>query len=245
MLNLPTNVTCDPETHRYFVDGVEYESVTALINRFNPAFAAEECAARLAKTEAGKEALLQQWEAQGKHTRAVGTAVHEGLQHYVWHGKRREVDLTGPTEILQTIQGGIAFLTDHPYLKPVATEQRIAHPKYRVAGTFDYLGINEDVYYLIDWKTSGHINYLGYERMYPPLDRLMSDTFTTYSLQLGVYEKLLKDGHDIVVSKKWIVQVFPNGAYDIHEATELPIFVDALLANARSRPEGETDRGPS
>ena len=109
-------------------------------------------------------------------------------------------------------------------LYPVAVEQSIFDPDFNIAGTFDSLfsfTSRPDMYALIDWKT-GNFNTVPYnddDTMLPPYDDLPNCELTFYSLQLSLYNIILKRMAEIDVHKTYIGHITEKRV-DMHEVVD-------------------------
>lgn len=191
------------DDHTYWVDGVEFDSVTNVIESCFEQFDAEYWAERKATPDHTKEMILAEWEAKGAAARNLGTEMHDRIERYY---------LGQPVEPQWMADGSFqrfaAFATDIR-LCPFRSEWRIFHEESRMAGTLDFLALRPDGKVDIwDWKRSSKIvdslgnpiDYNSYGKTaLEPLGHLPDTVYHHYALQVSIYRYILETKYDLQV----------------------------------------------
>lgn len=91
----------------------------------------------------------------------------------------------------------------------VVLEQSVCFPKYKIAGTFDYLGLfkNTDLF-IFDWKTNANFIVESDYCLLPPFDFLDKSKLTLYSIQTFIYKFILEQYYKLSVRDTRIVWFF-------------------------------------
>ncbi len=216
------NLEFDKINHKYYVNKEECISVTTKIQKYFP-FKKEKISKIVAeKTMSTQYEIEDEWNLLAK----IGSLTHELIDDYI---KGKCTDKTN-----NFIQGALLFLRDNPDFEVIASEIQIFSHKYKTAGTIDLIvkDIKTKKIYTIDWKTSQKpISKTEYWEMgKTPFDTIPNNKFYKYSLQLWIYNLILKDEYGIDVWDSYIIHINNNikASYDkicpcsmIFEAEEL------------------------
>ena len=207
-------ITFTEDDHRYVDDfDIEYTSCTTLVHSAFEPFDAQSAAERKsARTGIPPEQYIRQWKENCKRATDDGTRMHENCEHQLLmqfdkmhkpydENERREFRAAW-NEVEKIKAAG--FICAEP-------EKLVFSPRFRVAGSIDLLcSKKEKSYVMIDWKrvkkisTSGFQGKTGIEF---PTRNLQDCNFIHYSLQLSIYEQILKIEHYIpsdAVVDKWL-----------------------------------------
>lgn len=227
----------DAATHTYYVGGVEYDSVTTLVESCFEQFDAEYWAARKATPGHTREMILQEWAAKGEAARNLGTLMHERIESYY---------LGNPVEPAwmadSTFRIFAAFATD-VRLCPFRTEWRIFHEESRIAGTLDFLALRPDRRLEIwDWKRSTKVvDSLGrpiaanpYGKCaFEPIGHVPDTTYHHYALQVSIYRYILAEKYGVDTVAAHLGVFHPDcGRYYV---VDLPYMRDEVEALVSSR----------
>ena len=172
-----------------------YESVTSLINFYTPEFDAKATSERVALRRGVRpDEVLTEWEDKAERARDLGTRVH-AHQEALALGKRPTTHPMNAHEAGIFESGAKAVLGMRRLgFEVVATEMMIALPNDCIAGMIDFLLKKGSDYYILDWKTNAVIrdaNQYG-TKMCAPFGHLDHCELITYSIQLSMYEYILK-----------------------------------------------------
>ncbi len=174
--------------------GRDYTSATRLIHDAFPPFDADAVASRLA-TEKGteKEAILQEWQERAR----LGTRAHENCEHQILgnfaalHTPETEEErdrFAAAWNAVEEIKAA-GFTAMEP-------EKLIFSPRFRISGSIDLFAEHPDGWYmLLDWKYIRKLRekaYNGETGTIPPTAHLQNCNAVHYSLQLNIYELILK-----------------------------------------------------
>jgi len=194
-----------------------YESVTSLINFYTPAFDSKAASERVAiRRGVRPDEVLTEWEDKAERACNLGTRVHA-------HQEALALDKRTTTHPVDAHEAGIfeagakAVLGMRRFgFEVVATEMMVALPSDCVAGTIDLLLKKGDNYYIIDWKSNAVIrdtNQYG-TKMCAPFEHLDHCELVTYSIQLSMYEYILKHEWyipDTATCHRVIAHLTPDG----------------------------------
>lgn len=203
----------DPQTHAYTIGGVEYHSVTTVVDDCFTPFDAEAMARRKATPERTAQMILDEWTEKGRVARELGTLMHDRIEHHY-------LGLTHPdmTTDMATYRLFERF-ADQRHLNPYRTEWRIFSDDYLVAGTLDFLGYDNGRFVIYDWKRSSKL--LGRDcrststhsygkHAKAPLQHLPDATYYHYALQVSVYRLILSMDYGIDVDEAYLGVFHPD-----------------------------------
>lgn len=193
------HIEFEPESHKYYHCGIEYKSVTTVVESLFEAFDAEYWSRRKTRTEEEAAALRAEWEKKATEARDMGTEMHARIERF----------------FLDDEQAGAC--DDHCYrlfrrfqakfnLRPYRTEWRIYHEEARLAGTLDFLAYDGNGFEIYDWKRSNKlVDGFGNTLQSNPYGKtgtgIASDIPDTslyrYALQLSVYRYILETKYGI------------------------------------------------
>jgi hypothetical protein len=229
------------DTHQYFVDGVEYPSVTTFIKLFHKAFDAEAISNKISDGDPiHKAKLLKDWAASGP----AGTKVHNELEEYI---KNKTV----PKNPCIQFKAGVNFVIDMAKKGwvPLHTELPMFCEYMKLAGTADtiFVNINDPTQILLtDWKTCKNIPKVGYvqstfigndtygvpryeyntPKFFTPIDHLEDTKFNHYAMQLTIYQAMLELHYGYTVVGRVIVHLKHNTSR--YEPMESPYLFNEL-----------------
>lgn len=208
------------ENHVYTdKDGVVYQSVSSILNKYKEPFDRLGIAKKVSKSRGvSVEKILSEWDASALH----GTNVHKQLEgffsdcdygndlinHYIpmlQHWKKQKVNFYTEV-ILSDCQSKIAGMADLIVEKPTGR------------------------WSIVDWKTSAKINKVAYGRkkMKGILSHLNDCNFIHYSLQLSIYACLL----GCTIDKMALVHIPRNQlTFDIVHCLDLRNEAEKVIAN--------------
>lgn len=203
--------------HKYVVKQAEhlrFSSVTTFIHDFFEGFDAEKVANKLSGTgkyiNTSVEELLADWEQSG----IDGTKVHNQIEDAILQGHPFKAVKTNNLEAktIHALEWLSYVIEPHYKLFP---EVKIYSIKYQLAGTIDLLVYNTltDQWLIVDWKTNKKINKYGFGGAMGknPATRLLPDCHHShYTLQLSLYQYLLKLEYGIEIEDRILVHLKPK-----------------------------------
>ena len=151
-------VKLDHENHIYTNTETDekYNSVTTLIGSYKKKFDSDKWSKVVAKREGTtQEQILNKWSEITTTAQNRGTNVHLIMENYVKYNK---------------IEKGYEALVDSfvkktiGVLKPnsnILSEELLYTHKYKVAGTADLIVENDDIFYVLDFKTNKKFNFVN------------------------------------------------------------------------------------
>jgi len=215
LFNPSNEITLNDTNHKYILKGFEhikFKSVTTVISEYFEEFDKVKVATNL-KQNSPKyrhftiEEIIDAWDKSAQ----FGTDVHRELEDYINHNKKPFI---GRSKI------AIKWLNN--YLKKsdfdLYSEIIVYCKKLKIAGTVDLLihdKIN-NIYSLIDWKTSKKIDTMGYRNKTgnkPETEDLLDTNFNHYSLQLSLYRYLLEKNYSIKIKDQIIVHITDDSVH--------------------------------
>lgn len=203
----------DEASHTYTFKGIKIsKSVSGKIKSFYEPFDAEKIAPFSAKKLGiTTEEVLAMWAEKAKVANERGTKIHLFAE---LHQVDRTISPSSPEE-----EAIAKFFRKMPkrYI-PVAKELRMVHFTDLFAGTLDMLMWDSltETYVIVDWKTNQDLykNYKG-KKMLAPFRHLLDCSLSKYKLQLSYYQNLLQQIPGVIVSRRIIVWVKPDGTYEM------------------------------
>jgi len=224
------------EEHKYLYDGHECVSVTTMIKNFEPIFDQELMASLYAKKH-GLEMfdVLKDWENIRDQSATVGTEIHKyaemrfGQKYYT-----PDSTLEIPVNLMGMIEDFYSMAKGR--LIPVKMEWVVGDKDKGICGMVDKLFYNLKAKELQIWdyKTSKKIDSKSMynKKMVGPLKHLDSCELVKYSLQLGVYKKIIEKNCQIKLGNSYICWVNEvNDSFKVIETLDLSNEVD-LIWNA-------------
>jgi ATP-dependent exoDNAse (exonuclease V) beta subunit len=185
------------EKHEYKVGRTKYVSVTTIIGEQFPKFDADEVAERVAlKQKRSPASIKKEWADKGAEACRFGTKIHKWAEDIL---NKLELSREGTEKELAYLKSLEEFIPK--FLKKyeiIEAEKMIFSPKYKIAGTIDLLARNKKTgkIHVLDWKTNKAIereNRWQKGKGKDELSHLDSCNFNKYSLQLNLYQRLLKE----------------------------------------------------
>ncbi len=229
----------DEPSHTYTVDGVQYETVTTLVEDCFEKFNAEYWAERKATADCPKEALLAKWAEQGKVARDLGTRLHDRIEHHYLGYLPDEEALSD-----LAFQHFLEF-TKQRQLTPFRSEWRIFIEEFKVAGTLDFLVINPDgTYEIWDWKRSNKVVAINGEPIKATrfhkfgkgvVSHIEDTSYWHYALQVSIYRYILREKYGIETVGAYLGIFHPD--YTQPHVVDLPYLEEDVinLLNCRNR----------
>ena len=232
-LNKFNGIVFDDLDHSYFYDGLRCTSVTTLLSKFKKPFETNIIAERYA-TKNGLIAadVIQEWEKIRDASASRGTELHKYAE-LKFTNKRYDVDKnTGAQDLTWMIDN---FYKDYiNKLLLVRAEFIVGDKDLRICGMLDKLFYNvvDSELQIWDYKTNKEIaTHSKYKnKMTNGLEHLAECEYNTYSLQLGVYKKIIEKNTDLKIGKSYICWVNDkNSNYIVMKTADLEKEVDIVL----------------
>ena len=236
-----SDVVFQEEGHKYFLNGVELDSVSSVAQKYEEEFDTELRATKYAEDHGETpEYWIDQWRFTNLKATVTGTQVHSFAESMSW------LHMGHPENI--TDDNKYKYIADKNWLIPtrpkeVAAQHFFEHfpenthivlPETRIynvgkdikyAGTFDLLvyydnpeGKDKSGLVIMDWKTNADI-YKSYSRqngkmLYWPFTNLYQEPFGIYTLQLNLYSMALENIGLPVIGKR-IIWLKDDETYEI------------------------------
>lgn len=219
------------DRHRYTLDGTYLPSVTGVVSKFKPPFDKDGISKRVAKRDGLTQSeVLDDWARKAKTATDLGTEVHNLIEAY-WNGTPNPIAHTDTVYSDEAKKRFAAFLAFRqaklPNLFPLAAELQVFSRKLKVAGTIDLLAFNrrDGRVYIFDWKTNKEFKTdldKAWDQLKTPFEDLASNHLNDYSIQLSLYQVLLKEEADINVKGAVLLHLPPGGANPVmHHCKDL------------------------
>ena len=231
----------DPQAHVYTIDGTEYCSVTTVVESCFEQFDAD----RWAEIKAPQQGLTPEelkalWARKGEIARTLGTQMHEKIERY-YLGAMPSPSGGGREGALdETYQLFLRFTRQY-HLTPYRTEWAIYDEDSRVAGTLDFLNLQDNVFTIYDWKRSNKILYHGQpdtvsrfgKKALAPISHIPDTTYWHYALQVSIYRYILEKNYHIRTAAGRLAIFHPD--YHQPHVVEVPYLRDEAIAVLRHR----------
>lgn len=193
------------EDHRYVIkdkrSGKEEKdliSVTNLIHSYFPPFDPDGkvCASCAKRDNVTVEEMRARWDKNRDDAATLGTRCHEYMEDLIRQRKPRNEPQNDKEKAIFEHMAHFYKDTIKPNFEQVTPEKIVCDIDLGLAGTIDFLAKDPkaDQYIMMDWKTNKAINMESRFGKYafPPIEHIPDCEFGTYSLQLNLYEFILK-----------------------------------------------------
>jgi len=247
-----TTIYFTEDDHRYWTDTrSEFVSGTTFIKHYFPEFNAHEIARKKTIKECPDEqlqadywqGLIDKWEEKRDAAGRMGTRVHENCEDQIQgrpirntkpeHDHERAIMATAYNAVNEVLAMG---------LKLWACEKIVFDESLSVAGTIDLVMYHpkSGTVYIFDWKTNETLNHtndygdFGYE----PIAHLEHCNVVHYTLQLSLYEWLLRTQNHVKADTKFermLIHLRPDG-YDFVPVPYAANEITALTNHFRVNP---------
>jgi hypothetical protein len=203
--------------HKYTCAGeANYTSVTTWNHSHFKPFDADAIITKMMKNERtwptspyhGKtrEEIKAGWDKNRDEAAQLGTAMHYAIECYYKGDANVNASLSPYF---------LAFIADHPHLKPYRTEWMIFDEDVRLAGSVDmvYADEGENEIMIYDWKRCKDIkktNGFGEFALTECIVHLPDTNFWHYALQLNTYKAILEAKYNKKVTRMCLVCLHPN-----------------------------------
>jgi len=208
----------DPKYHTYtnLVTGKRLTSVTRFLKLFENEFDSDFFSNKIAKKRGITQAqVLKEWKEKADLSCKIGTDCHYIIEHYILHGEILEPKNKKEEIVIKYIND---FLVSKRVI-PNETEY-IVYNDY-LAGQIDFIAERNGLF-IKDFKTNEKIETYSYGKyMLNEFSMFPDSSFYKYSLQLDIYEKLIKKP----IKGKFIVHIKEN-EYIFYKCEEMLKFID-------------------
>lgn len=174
-----------------------------------------------------REDIEAEWEANRVAASEAGTKMHFDIECFY-----NELMVSNPSVEYGYFQ---KFVQDFPWLEAYRTEWTVYHEELKVSGSIDmvFRDTRDGRFYIYDWKRSKEIkyddNYCDFA-LSESLKKLPNLNFWHYSLQLGIYKRILEEKYGLVVAGMFLVVLHPdNSEYLRIETANLSEEIEALF----------------
>ena len=241
------SIRFEPSGHRYWFEGdesTELESVTTVVGKLHKPFESEKWATKKAlQRKVTKEIILAEWDENARRACDKGTLTHYYMECF-YTGRKFVVpeDLTRP-EIVKAFEDTKKccrqfMVQNHETLIPVASEFKVGKKEWKLVGTIDqlFLDSNGDLW-IYDWKTNKKFSTgNSWDNLLSPFDFMQDSSLNGYSIQLGLYRKIVEDCTGLKVRGCRLVWLPENGdsykQYDcVFLKNEIDAFVNSRMAS--------------
>jgi len=239
--------------HIHYIDDVHHYynmnnrerliSVTQLIKKYRKPFPRDYMSKRKAKEYGtSQKNVLEMWDNKSLRGAARGSILHDYLENK-WFNKEFNINYSNyisddliTNEFLskqkKIMNMALNFYKDHKHIIPIRTELIVGNDK--IAGQVDFFGYNleTDSYVLLDYKTDKKIDYDNeYQAFLKPLSHLRDCEYNKYSLQIKLYESLLKCVVEDINEKFIVWFNADNNNYELIKIKNLTDEANTILSN--------------
>jgi ATP-dependent exoDNAse (exonuclease V) beta subunit len=128
------------------------------------------------------------------------------------------------------------FHNDHKNLKPYRTEWMIYHVPLKLAGSIDFVVLNDDGSLdILDWKRCKDIKkYSPWDKyaITSEIDYVPDTNYWHYSLQLNTYKYILEDQYEKKVKNMYLICLHPdNDGYQKIKVPDMQNEIRQLMKN--------------
>ncbi len=213
-------------------------SVTGVIGKYKKPFDADYHAGRKADAiGVDKQVILDEWAEKGRFASDKGSLVHYYMEQMMkmetfevpkQYMRKDVLDAFKRTKPICN-----KFLKDsYNTLEHVSAEQLVGCPEWGITGMIDQIVRNKQTgeYYLLDWKTNKAINKTSRYKLTGSLSHLDSSELTIYSLQLGLYKRILERYINITISGCLIIHLpLDSDDYKMYKTKNLEKEINLII----------------
>lgn len=214
------NISFEEGPHIYTVCGERgtYTSVTTFVHKQFPHFDQESIANNIINGKKMKDPkykyfgmtkpeILKMWADNGASASGAGTKMHFDIE---CHANGLIVE-NNSLEYKYYMN----FRNEYANLKPYRTEWTVYYEECKLSGSIDMVYRDEITgkFYIYDWKRSKEIKYDDQFCDYATnliLKGVPNLNFWHYSLQLGIYKKILEDKYDMEIEGMYLIVLHPD-----------------------------------
>jgi len=178
--------------HSYTVGNEKLLSATQFKGGFFPEFEKEKVARKYAEKHGlTVEEVLADWEERGRIGRERGTLLHDYAEsQFILPGAVQVPEAYEPLK--RSIDIAVARLNER--YEFVAAELIVFSVELGLAGQIDLLMRGGHDILIWDWKTDKAIEQFNpWRTAYPPIEHLSDCNFNEYSIQLNIYERIMRE----------------------------------------------------
>ena len=234
-----SNISFEPEEHRYFnEEKEEYQSVSSFLEQYLSPFDSDTVSKRISKREkVPQNEIKTQWSVRRDFSIVKGTEFHLYVETFL--KENRKIKTITPIE--KEIRLFHEFWDQRNEFKYeiVATELIVFSDAYKIAGTIDCLVRHNRTknFFIMDWKTNKNLRVKSpyFIKMKPPLGHLDDCDINKYSLQMGLYSKILSQNSEVNVEGCFIIHFSrENQRYKIFKTIDFSREIDSLLTKKKT-----------
>lgn len=234
------HISFEEGPHIYTVCGERgtYTSVTTFVHNQFTHFDSEGIANNIIKSKKmsdpnykyhgmTKQDILDMWSENGRIASTSGTKMHLDIEH-----DSNEVEVSNDSVEYKYY---LNFRNDFPHLQPYRTEWMVYYEELKLSGSIDmvYFNTEDQKFYIYDWKRVKEIKYddqfCDYSKT-PCLNNMPNLNFWHYSLQLGIYKRILEDKYGLKIEGMFLIVLHPdNKNYQRVEVANLSKEIDDLF----------------
>jgi len=231
-INFENKLEFIDDTHEYFIEDKKSKltSVTTLLSEYFP-FDADKIAEFLAgRRFVSKEEILDEW----RERQEYGSFIHNTVEDYIKNKKPSN-------DSYEHIRHGIEFLNSiQESHEIIGSEIVVFNSEFNIAGTIDLIIKEKETGKIltIDWKTGQKDIEKNdvWDYCKSPLNEIPNNKFYKYSMQLCMYNMILKETYGIDIWDSYILHLRDDGEnYDKHECINLDYEVELILREIKNK----------
>lgn len=234
-LDVFRKIQFDEESHTYYCNNNVLTSTTTILSQYKEPFDTKNIAEKYAlKHNLEVDEVIKEWDDKRISSAQKGTLLHRYLEL-----KFASKMFTTDDELFSD---GLKRIADLFYndvegkLIPIRAELVIGDEDFGIGGMIDKLFYNASVneIQIWDYKTNKEIStYNKYKkRMINGLEHLHECEFNTYSLQLGVYKKIIEKNTNLKLGNSYICWMNENNeTYKTFQTKDMSKEVGLILGN--------------
>jgi hypothetical protein len=230
--------------HKYYVNDVQFTSVTTLLHKFTNPFDEDYWSEYKAK-EYGKtkQEVLDMWKLENKISTVKGSLVHKYAEDYIANKvfdypqetviKEFGSDIIKGSYDVSIKQFESFYNAAFGKLIPIKSEFIVYDLEYKISGMLDQLFYNVkmnclDIY---DWKTNKEIKTVNqYQKMLLPVNHLDDCNYWEYSLQLNLYKWIIEKNTGIKIGNMCVIWLNQNNSdFQLFKISDMQNEIQAIL----------------
>ena len=238
------HISFEEGPHIYTVCGERgsYTSVTTWVHRQFPHFDAESIANNIIKSRKmtdpkykyynmTKPDILKMWADSGAAASEAGTLMHLDIEVF-----SNGFIVNNDSVEFKYFKN---FLNDYPTLTPYRTEWMVYYEELKISGSIDmvYRDNVSGEFYIYDWKRSKEIKYDDPRCDFCTtkcINHIPNLNFWHYSMQLGIYKRILEDKYDVKIAGMYLIILHPDQKnYERIQVANLDTEIDQMFIMRR------------
>lgn len=230
LVKLGDGIQFNEADHKYLIDNKQFISVTTILGLYENEFDKTYWANRKSD-ELGVpvESILERWQKTNDISKARGTQIHRYLECLFRGYPLPELPISHSEPLNRLVENLRKTYT------PLKSEMKIADRENGICGTLDQILLNRNTGKLsiFDWKTNKKISNKGFGKLKYELSDLDDCELNNYSLQIGLYENIIRRYTDLEFEQNYIVHIDHSANIKFYKTLDMSDKVEQIIRSKR------------